>query len=132
MPKISKTTVSFDPEAHVAEIDKQQNIEDRNLIMKPAKSIYNAIENVAKQGINNLMGTPAQNAESDKRLEQYSKGEGILPAVERAIRGGINNPLKGQGSSSDAEVSKKRGGRIKANEWHGFKGGKTGNNKHGF
>ena len=77
MPKLTKTTVSFDPEAHVAEIDKQQNIEDRNLILKPAKGIYNAVKDIAKQGVNNLMGTPAQNAESDKRLEQYSKGEEI-------------------------------------------------------
>lgn len=129
MPKLSKTTVSFDPEAHVAEIDKQQNIEDRNLILKPAKSIYNAVESMAKQGINNIMGTPAENAEANKRLEQYSKGEGVLPAIERAIRGGINTPF----TEKEATPKKSGGGIKKGSDWHGFgSGGKTGKHKHGF
>lgn len=75
--------------------------------------------NIFKRMKENLMGTEAQNVESDERLKKYSEGEGILPAIERGIR---------------SITGKKSGGSVKKTEsgkdWHGFGRSKTGGTKY--
>ena len=60
--------------------------------------------------------------------------QSILESPEYQNRSaGINPPMAVMQKNGGKIMKKAQGGIVKGNDWHGFgKGGKTGNNKHGF
>lgn len=62
----------------------------------------NVLQRAGRRIRNAVMGSPEQNAEAQARLNKYAQQEGALPAVERAISGGMGQatPSNGMGQAN--------------------------------